>query len=259
MSASSSDSPSPTEDRQAVRQKPRIRWQLLVGLPLWVLLGFGLAQVLVVGVLMALRFTGVSFVGLNDAVLSSVIAAVVYVLTLVIVIGLPWRLRNYRANKREMGIIRLPSWLDIGLAPVGFVVYLVCSVVLVLLVGAIVPGIDMDQSQETGFGAISHGYEYILAFITLIVIAPIAEEILFRGYLYGKLRSAMPIWLAIVVVSGLFGLVHGQWNVAIDVFALSVVLCTLREITGNIWAGVLLHMLKNSLAFYVLFVNHTFL
>jgi len=33
-----------------------------------------------------------------------------------------------------------------------------------------------------------------------------------------------------------------------------LVLCTLRIVTGSIWAGVLLHMIKNGLAFYVLFV-----
>jgi membrane protease YdiL (CAAX protease family) len=46
-----------------------------------------------------------------------------------------------------------------------------------------------------------------------------------------------------------------QWNVAADTFALSLVLCTLRQITGNIWAGVLLHMIKNGIAYYFLFIN----
>jgi len=33
----------------------------------------------------------------------------------------------------------------------------------------------------------------------------------------------------------------------------------LREVTGSIWAGTLLHMLKNGIAFYFLFVNPTLL
>jgi membrane protease YdiL (CAAX protease family) len=89
----------------------------------------------------------------------------------------------------------------------------------------------------------------------LIIVAPVAEEVLFRGYLYGKLRKSVPVWAAIGIVSVLFGSIHGQWNVAIDVFALSIVLCVLREITGSIWAGILLHMVKNGLAFYILFIN----
>jgi membrane protease YdiL (CAAX protease family) len=50
------------------------------------------------------------------------------------------------------------------------------------------------------------------------------------------------------------GLLEGV-NVALDVFILSIVMCGLREMTGSIWAGVVLHMMKNGLAFYLLFIN----
>jgi membrane protease YdiL (CAAX protease family) len=94
----------------------------------------------------------------------------------------------------------------------------------------------------------------ILAFITLVVIAPFAEELLFRGYLYGKLKSNVPTVVAAITTSLLFGLAHQQLNVGIDVFILSLVLCTLRSLTGSIWAGVLVHIIKNALAYYLLFV-----
>jgi membrane protease YdiL (CAAX protease family) len=98
-----------------------------------------------------------------------------------------------------------------------------------------------------------------LAFVTLVVVAPIAEEIIFRGYMYGKLKKFVPIWVAILATSLLFGAVHGAWNLAIDTFALSIVLCSLREFTGNIWASILLHMVKNGIAFYILFIYPTLL
>ena len=47
---------------------------------------------------------------------------------------------------------------------------------------------------------------------------------------------------------------HFQWNVGVNVFALSVVLCALREITGTIYAGILTHMIKNGVAFYLLYL-----
>jgi membrane protease YdiL (CAAX protease family) len=46
-----------------------------------------------------------------------------------------------------------------------------------------------------------------------------------------------------------------QWAVALDTMVLSLMLCTLREYTGAIWAGVLVHAIKNGLAFYLLFIN----
>ena len=62
----------------------------------------------------------------------------------------------------------------------------------------------------------------------------------------------MPV--AILLVSILFGVVHLQWNVGVNVFATSVVLCLMREVTGTVYAGILLHMLKNGIAFFLLYV-----
>jgi membrane protease YdiL (CAAX protease family) len=145
------------------------------------------------------------------------------------------------------------------LAPAGAIIYLLLSALLITLAGIVFPQIDLQQAQEIGFRNLADYSQYLLAFLTLVVVAPLAEEILFRGYLYGKLRKHAPLWLAMLVTSGLFGLAHGQWNVAIDTFALSAVMCSLREVTGSIWAGVLLHMLKNGLAFYLLFINPSLL
>ena len=85
---------------------------------------------------------------------------------------------------------------------------------------------------------------------------------IFRGWLYGKLREKMSesmseaasIVISSLLVSVLFGTIHMQWNVGLNVFALSLVMCGLREVTGTIYAGILLHMLKNGLAFYLLYV-----
>jgi membrane protease YdiL (CAAX protease family) len=44
------------------------------------------------------------------------------------------------------------------------------------------------------------------------------------------------------------------WIGAVDTFTLSLVLVSLREITGNLWAGISLHAAKNGIAFILLFV-----
>lgn len=75
-----------------------------------------------------------------------------------------------------------------------------------------------------------------------------------RGWLYGKLRSRLKVPLAILLVSIVFAFLHGQWNVGVGVFVLSLVLCGLREITGTIWSGILLHIISNGIAFYLLYI-----
>ena len=230
-------------------------WGRALVILLWVFVGYFIAQAMTVGLVWVLTRFGVSFAEWGIAVISAVFSAIVYLLSLLIVVGVPWILKRRVTSRKELGLQRLPSWLDIGLAPAGFVVYLVGSVILLAVMTTLLPSIDADQVQQNGFENIGQRYEYVLAFATLVLIAPLAEEVLFRGYLYGKIRTKVPIWVAILAVSALFAVVHGQWNVAIDVFALSIVLCILREVTGSIWSGILLHMLKNGVAFYFLFIN----
>lgn len=232
---------------------------MLVGLLAWMFTSFILASLIVALVQWAVIKTGVAWIVLSDTVINTILAAVVYILTLAIVVGVPWLVRKSTTSKEEIGLTRLPSWIDILLAPAGFVVYFIASGILTYTVTQLMPGFNSTQVQQTGFEHIVQQYEYLLAFVTLVVLAPVAEEILFRGYLYGKLKKYVPTWVAILATSALFGAVHGQWNVGLDVFALSIVLCSLREVTGGIWAGMLLHMLKNGIAFYLLFINTSIL
>jgi len=164
-------------------------------------------------------------------------------------------------DRIKIGLRDFPTWTDIGLAPAGFIVYLLIVAALTAIFNFF-PWFQANEVQEIGFSTYAIGLDRVIAFVTLVVIAPIAEEVIFRGWLYGKLRekiseSISEVWstiISIFLVSLLFGIMHGQWNVGVNVFALSIVLCGLREITGTIYAGILLHMLKNGLAFYLLFV-----
>lgn len=231
---------------------------MAVVLPLWVLASFVLVQVVLYLVTLGLHAVGISFRSANENVLNAAFGAIVYVLTIAMVVGLPLLIKKYKTSREDIGLSRLPSWLDILLAPAGFIIYLVISAIFILIASQL-SFINLDQVQDTGFSQLTQGYEYLVAFLTLVVIAPVAEEILFRGFLFGKLRKHVPIWVAILITSLLFAFVHGAVNVGIDVFALSIVLCLLRLVSGTIWPSILLHMLKNSIAFYLLFINPTLL
>lgn len=165
-------------------------------------------------------------------------------------------------SRTQLGLKGLPTWTDIGLAPIGFIVATLFAGALTFLFG-LFPWFNADQVQEIGFSKYLAGPDMVVAFIILVVVAPIAEELIFRGWLYSKLRNlfntkladAWSMVLSIFLVSLLFGIVHLQWNVGVNVFALSVVLCGLREITGTIYAGILTHIIKNGVAFFIVFIS----
>jgi len=255
MSQNSSDTITETPVRQ-------LRWQMLLIMPVWVIVSFYAAQLVVWLLVVILKALQVPLGSINENVLSTILAFLLYGVTLAIVIGVPWLVKKYKVTAKELAIHRLPTWTDILMAPAGAIVYFLLSVLLVFVATTLLPAINTSQMQDTGFGNLSQGYQYVLAFATLVVLAPVAEEVLFRGYLLGKLIKFVPFWIAILATSLLFAffhissdLAHVDWPLFIDTFALSIILCLLRLSTGSIWASILLHIIKNGLAFYVLFVN----
>lgn len=218
----------------------------IIGLPAWVYASFILAAIII-------GFFAADITG--SPLVDTVFAALVYTLTLVIAIGVPLRLFKAKTTKEELGLTRLPNWMDILLVPGSFIVYLIFAGLLMTAVTALFPGFDVEEVQEVGFDNLSHTYEYVLAFITLVIIAPVAEEVLVRGYLYGKLRKVASVAVAVIVSALLFSAMHMQWNVAVNVLPLGIIMVLMREMTGSVWSPIFLHMLKNGVAFYFLFID----
>lgn len=152
----------------------------------------------------------------------------------------------------DLGLTKWPTWQHGLKALGGFLVYFFISIII-LVVSSQLFQYDQDQVQELGYTDLA-GLEKIVAFAALVILTPIAEELIFRGFMFTGLRRRLPFWATALIVSGLFGLVHGQWNVGLDVFALSLVSCYLRETTQNLWPSILLHMLKNGVAFCLLYI-----
>lgn len=157
------------------------------------------------------------------------------------------------SNPKDLGVGFWPSFVDIGLAPIGYFIYIVLASIATNFF-RIFPWFNADQAQDVGFSYFVTSADRFFAMLAIVFIAPIAEEIIMRGWLYGKLRKKIKVWSAILITSLVFALLHGQLNVGVSVFILSVVLCGLREITGSVWSGVLLHILSNGIAFYMLYI-----
>jgi membrane protease YdiL (CAAX protease family) len=92
----------------------------------------------------------------------------------------------------------------------------------------------------------------VLSALLTTVVAPIAEETLFRGYVFGAL-SKWRGWLPAAAITGiLFGAVHATSAPAADLLPLMVLgfaLCWLYRSTGSLLPCIATHSLNNSLAF----------
>lgn len=221
----------------------------------WTFGGFMLAQVIVFGILMGIQAAGVDFGAVNTIVFNTVANVIVYTLGLTILIGVPWLIFKQKTSFKDLGLQRLPNWKDFLWLIAGIVAYIFLTIVVTFGSRLLFPGADYDQAQDTGFSGLTTQFELILTFISLVIVAPIAEEVMFRGYLFGKLKKHAKVWVSVILSALLFGIVHFQFNVALDTFALGVVLALLRVATGSIWTSIMLHMVKNGLAFYILFIS----
>ena len=213
------------------------------------------AQYAVLLVVQLLFWAGVQW-DVGGTVSLLVIRVAMYVVIGLLLAGLLALRVRQRVVLADFGLGRLVQWRDIGLSLAGAVLYVLGTVGLAYIAATFF-GLNTAQEQDLGISTRLFGNELMTAFLVLVVLTPVLEEALFRGFLYGKLRRVMakvPWWLPAILVSALFGVAHGQWNVGLDVFVLSMVACGLREATGSIWAGIVLHMIKNMVAFMATFV-----
>ncbi len=179
-----------------------------------------------------------------------------------LVIAMIYKLLKLKKSTFEDIGLAWPRAKDIVYALAGFGIYFLAYVVLAFSIKLIFPEVNFDQQQQLGFDTYQQGIALILIFLALVVAAPITEEILARGFLYTGLKSQLPKWGAALITSLLFALAHLQfgngaslvWVAAVDTFVLSLVLIYLRERTGYLGAPIILHMIKNGLAFVLLFI-----
>jgi membrane protease YdiL (CAAX protease family) len=99
-----------------------------------------------------------------------------------------------------------------------------------------------------------HGVEYLAVFG--ILVAPLAEETVFRGYIYPVLARKFGIFAGIALTGTLFGLVHvpqlwGGWGQIATLLAVGIALTAARAALRSVFASFLVHLGYNFAAFFV--------
>lgn len=164
------------------------------------------------------------------------------------------------------------SWSDIGFGVfkskfilkslLAYVAYLATLFVVLGVVNVLLPGLDTGQKQQLGFDTETQNHYLVLVFISLVIFPPLIEETLMRGFVFTNLRNKLQFLSSTIITSVIFAAAHLQfgsgakllWVAFLDTFILSCFLCYLREKSNNIWSSILLHGIKNTVAFLFLFV-----
>lgn len=175
-------------------------------------------------------------------------------------IWLLWQfMRRRDISWRNIGWDR-PQLKHVGLAVAGFAAYFLTYLLSLVLLSGLLPGFDLEQEQQLGFDKAAAGIQLLPIFISLVILPPLVEEIVARGFLYTGLRTKLSKLPSAVITSILFAAAHlGAaetgllWVAAVDTFVLSMVMCYLRERFNSLWPSIGLHFIKNGIAFFILF------
>ena len=111
---------------------------------------------------------------------------------------------------------------------------------------------EMQEIVQTMIS--SHDITVLIALLfSAIIVAPIVEEIIFRGYIYPVLKKYSHRLFAGFMTSLLFAVVHGNVAGLIPLLLLAIILTLSYELTGSILVPVLIHALFNGInSFFIL-------
>jgi membrane protease YdiL (CAAX protease family) len=135
-------------------------------------------------------------------------------------------------------------------AALAYVAYIGAAILIAL---AIQPEQE-DVTEQLGYGE-STAANVAVAML-VVAIAPLTEELFFRGFMFAGLRRRLPFLGAAAISSGIWGLFHytgpGTWGVVLQLAAFGVILSWLYERTGSLWPPIAVHALNNAIAFAIL-------
>jgi membrane protease YdiL (CAAX protease family) len=153
---------------------------------------------------------------------------------------------------RRLVVRRRAFMLPSGLVMAGVVVGGLAVTLLVTLVWTSLIGAHQPEHLPRDLGAESSLAARLAVAGAVAVVAPVCEEVFFRGYFYAALRNWRGPPLAALATGVTFGLVHASATPAVYLVPLAffgALLCMLYERTGSLWPGIALHAVNNALAF----------
>ena len=205
----------------------------------FVILAFGLGIAVGSGVLTAAGYDPVRIGNDGAAVAISVLVAnPVQIITLVLAARLTGE------DVFAYFALDVPRWRDVTIAVAGLGVLIVLVDLLTMVFGReLVPAFQLDIHRS----AVADG-TLVWLWLALIVVGPIGEELLFRGFLYrGVVREPRDVLPGILAIALLWSLLHVQydWFGAAVVFAIGMLFGYVRHYSGSTTLVILLHVLLN--------------
>ena len=225
---------------------PITDWQPWLG-PVGLLLALVVA--VFAGLIIALPLSALGVHGASSAkppggvlILDTALQDAIFVATAVMLTGTGAR----KVYSWQFGLRGTPLRRAAGLVALAFVAFIVFAAIWSTLIHSETDKVLEKLGSKEGSGLL------IASAVLTCVVAPICEELLFRGFIFTSLRNWKGPWVGAVLTALIFGAVHATSAPAEDLLPLAglgFVLCLLYRATGSLYPCIALHALNNCLAF----------
>lgn len=155
----------------------------------------------------------------------------------ILTLGLLWLIFVCRKKKfaKEIGLRKISFWTIPPIFLMGLGFNVLTGVVLSAL-----PESWLGSYEETSSMAFMG--EYWVTFLGTAIVAPIVEEVIFRGLAYSRMKKGMPTVWAVILTSVLFGVAHGHPVWMLYTFVFGLLLIWVLERTKSLVAPMVLHI-----------------
>lgn len=144
--------------------------------------------------------------------------------------------------------------------PQKTIIYILAAVSTAILSGFAAIAIEkFVKVPDGGINTISemiYSGAAILSVITVVILAPILEEIIFRGIIFNKLNSKMNTTAAIIISALVFGIFHMNIVQGLNAFVIGIVLAFIYAKTHNLYTCISIHFINNLLSVITQRINY---
>lgn len=158
---------------------------------------------------------------------------------------------KYRLSWRDVGLRRFDLSRSLGLGCIFLLFAFAFNFIWSLFLSLFELRTQPDMLPLFGKGIAG----LFLAILAGGVVAPIAEEVFFRGYLFAGLYKLLGRRRAALLSAALFALAHILPTSWPPIFVLGLLFALLYEQTGSIWPSVIVHAAMNTLAFLFAYLS----
>jgi membrane protease YdiL (CAAX protease family) len=248
--------------RRGMDGRPPVGWSAWEAVLLFFVSNVVIGQAVVAGIILAI--IGLDQLSTSGAAGAPELAATLGADVATVVVVVAWLSRRYPGWVEVLGLPRKgerAKEIIYGLVA-GPVVYaavaFVAAVVLSVLLGAI-SGEEAAAPEQIDAASLSTAGRFLTA-VVAILVAPVTEELLFRGVLFRAIRDRRGFWIGAMVSSVVFGLVHfvpAPWQdtvlLQVTMVFTGFALAWIYERRSNLFVCIVTHMTFNAIGLALIF------